>query len=208
LILAEKDTNHTFRYRQRPSKIVLDPEYDVFRLLHQEERPASLGQLFGAREQLLVIPENVDKDQLEAWQQLAHSWSAKYRNVRLVSAADTDSLPETAAVWLLGWQNELLQKYQQRFESMTQQLSPQAATVNNQRLVPDLHTVVLLDPDNTRAPLGFIGADNPQAIAMMAKKLPHYSSYGVLAFEKDPGTNIIKQYLPVINSPMRRQLAQ
>ena len=206
LELSGKHSIHTFRYQQRPRRILLDPDYDVFRLLDARERPASLGRLFGARQQLLVIPDGANDDQIKAWQALAHAWSDLYENVQLVDSHDMKVLPDDAAVWLLGWKNELLEKFQQRFTSSTQQLSAEAATINDQRLVPDKHTVVLLDPDNTRSPLGFIGADDPESIALMTRKLPHYSSYGVLAFEKHQARNIIKQHLPVLSSPMARQL--
>jgi hypothetical protein len=66
----------------------------------------------------------------------------------------------------------------------------------------DRHAVVLLDADNRRTPLGFIGAQTPEVIAAMASKLPHYSSYGRLVFELPEVNNIIKQNLPVLNSPM------
>lgn len=206
LELSSQHSIHTFRYQQRPRAIRLDPDFDVFRLLDARERPASLGRLFGAKQQLLVIPHGANDDQVKAWQALALAWSDLYENVQLVESSDLNVLPDDAAVWLLGWQNELLGKFQQRFTSTTQQLSAQAATVNEQRLVPGKHAVVLLDPDNTRSPLGFIGADTPESIALMARKLPHYSSYGVLAFEKHAGNNIIKQHLPVLSSPMARQL--
>ena len=68
--------------------------------------------------------------------------------------------------------------------------------------------MVLLDADNSRTPLGFIGADEPEVIALMARKLPHYSSYGVLAFGKPEANNILKQHMPVQVSPMARQLAE
>jgi aminopeptidase N len=204
--LSAKRRLHTYSYKQRPQAIRLDPDYDVFRLLDPRERPASLGRLFGAKQQLLVMPQAVDKDQRKAWQELAAAWSRLYNNVELADSHAVNDLPQDAAVWLLGWQNELVERLQQRFTSTTQQLSVRAATINNQQLLADKHTVVMLDPDNTRTPLGFIGADDPESILMMARKLPHYSSYGVLAFDRPQAKNIIKQHLPVLDSPLARQL--
>jgi hypothetical protein len=67
----------------------------------------------------------------------------------------------------------------------------------------DRHAVVLLDADNRRPAMGFIGAQSPEVIASMASKLPHYSSYGLLVFELPAVNNIIKRNLPVLNSAMR-----
>jgi hypothetical protein len=56
--------------------------------------------------------------------------------------------------------------------------------------------------------LGFIGADQPDVIIALARKLPHYSSYGRLAFALPEVKNIIKQSLPVKVSPLSRQLSK
>jgi len=45
-----------------------------------------------------------------------------------------------------------------------------------------------------------------ESITTLARKLPHYSSYGALAFSLPEADNIIKQHLPVLSSPMIRQL--
>ena len=81
-----------------------------------------------------------------------------------------------------------------------------AATTDNQQFKPGEHAVALLDGDNNRTPAGFIGVDDADAIALMTTKLPHYSSYGVLAFELPEVKNILKNHMGVQVSPMGRQL--
>jgi aminopeptidase N len=211
IFLAKKNNRLTFKYKQRPQALTLDPDYDVFRLLHPGERPASLGRLFGAKKQYLVLPANGTSEQIKAWQQLAAAWSRQYQNVELLydneSTNKLGALPEGTAVWLLGWNNALLKDYQHYFtspylKSRSQQLSGNTVTLDEQQLHADKHAIVLLDADNSHPPLGFIGASDPETIAAMANKLPHYSSYGVLVFELPDVNNIIKQHLPVLRSPM------
>ncbi|MDH3948418.1 MAG: M1 family aminopeptidase, partial [Gammaproteobacteria bacterium] len=187
----------TLDFAQRPQAVTLDPDYDVFRLLHPQERPASLGRLFGAGKQLLVLPSQVDPAQKASWQQFAATWSKRYDNIEVTDDRELSRLPADAAVWLLGWQNKLLSTTRSRFKSTQQQLQSMAAIVNDQQLNAAEHAVVLLDPDNSRTPLGFIGAEQPDAIAALARKLPHYSTYGRLAFELPKVNNILKQSLPV-----------
>jgi len=195
-------------FAQQPQAITLDPKYDVFRLLGAAETPSSLGRLFGANKQVLVLPTQVSPVQRTAWQQLAAAWSKRYDNIKVIDDSELSQLPEDSAVWLLGWQNKLLTKVEQRFNSAKQQLQPMAAIINEQQLNAADHAVVLLDPDNSRAPLGMIGADQPEAIILLARKLPHYSTYGRLAFELPKVNNIIKQSLPVKVSPLSLQLQQ
>ena len=204
--LLQKESTIKLKYKQRPQAVRLDPDYDVFRLLHAGERPASLGRLFGANRQVLVMPANATTEQKKAWRQLAESWSGRYNNVEILSDNEIETLPDDKAIWLLGWENKLLETNRERFSSLTQHVAEQSALMGTQQLDADQHAVVLLDPDNSRKPLGFIGADSPESIALMARKLPHYSSYGVLAFKLPEAQNIIKQYLPVLTSPMVRQL--
>jgi len=206
IMLSGKHNRVTLKYKQRPFAVILDPDYDVFRLLHPGERPASLGRMFGAKKQLLVLPANATAEQTLAWQQLAATWTKRYKNVELVNDSNLKNLPDDTAIWLLGWHNALLKEYQQRFSSTSQRLSGDIAKIGTKQFVAKEHAVVLLDVDNSRTPLGFIGADDPEVIALMARKLPHYSSYGVLAFNTPEASNIIKQHLPVQVSPMARQL--
>jgi hypothetical protein len=207
-MLSEKYNMVKLKYNQRPLAVVLDPDYDVFRLLHPGERPASLGRLFGAEKQLLVLPANATAEQSLAWQQLADAWNKRYKNVELVKDSALLNLPDDTATWLLGWKNTLLKDNKQRFSSVSQQLSTDIVKIGNKQFHANEHAVVLLDADNSRAPLGFIGADEPEVIALMARKLPHYGSYGVLAFSKPLADNILKRHLPVQVSPMARQLAE
>jgi hypothetical protein len=225
VLLTEKDHLFKLKLEQKPLAVTLDPDYDVFRLLDANERPASLGRLFGAKKQLLVLPANSTAEQLEAWQQLATAWSGQYKNVELIydnqinnrDNNENKTLPDDAVIWLLGWNNELLKDHQHYFNSKTpdsasrmfsQTLSDDTATIGKQQLHLDKHAVVLLDADNSRKPMGFIGADDPEAIFLIARKLPHYSSYGALAFELPEVKNIIKLHLPVFKSPMTWRLDQ
>ena len=206
--LKEKSNLVTLKLKQRPLAVTLDPDYDVFRLLHVSERPASLGRLFGAKKQWLVLPVKASAEQISAWRQLAASWSSQYNNVELIFDNETKTLPADAAVWLLGWNNERLKDHKQYLASSSQELSGDTVTIDKKQLHADRHAVVLLDADNSRTPLGFIGADNPEVIVSLARKLPHYSSYGVLAFELPEMNNVIKQHLPVFKSSMTWKFAE
>jgi len=222
IFLTEKNQLHTLKLKQAPQTVTLDPDYDVFRLLHPNERPASLGRLFGAKKQLLVLPTNSTTEQLKAWQQLASAWAKQYDNVELIydnqikneEGHGTRQLPEDAAIWLLGWNNVLLKAQLHRFNTQAQshvqaqKLTGTTATIDKQELHINKHAVVLLDTDNTRTPMGFIGAADPATITSLARKLPHYSSYGTLAFKLPEVNNIIKQHLPVLKSPMSWELGQ
>lgn len=206
ILLTEKNNLITLKLDKQPLSVTLDPDYDVFRLLHEHERPATLGRLFGAKKQILVMPEDASAEQVKAWRSLAATWFARYKNVELVFDDHVRTIPGDTALWLLGWSNRLLKDRQKYLASTSrrysQALSANTATIDGEQLHADKHAVVLLDADNSRSAMGFIGAEDPQVIASLARKLPHYSSYGALAFELPGVNNIIKKHLPVLDSPM------
>ena len=204
--LSGRRTRISLDFAQRPRALILDPDYDVFRLLHPQERPSSLGRLFGASKQLLVLPTQVTPAEQQAWQQLASAWSLRFDNIEISNDDELSQLPDNTAVWLLGWKNKLLPAVRTRFESPQQQLQSMGTVLNGKELSSTDHAVVLLDPDNSRVPLGFIGADQADVIAALARKLPHYSSYGQLAFKLPGVKNVVKQSLTVKVSPLARQL--
>ncbi|MBT8128579.1 MAG: M1 family peptidase [Gammaproteobacteria bacterium] len=204
--LTEKHATFKLPLKQRPLSVSLDPDYDVFRLLHPLERPSSLGRLFGSGRQVLVLPASAGSEQEEAWQQLATAWAKRYENIETVKDTDIDELPADASVWLLGWENRLLDRYRERFTAPGQLIGNNSVSLGGSQYRATDHAVVVLDADNSRKPLGFIGAADPAEIVLMGRKLPHYSSYGVLAFTRPGADNILKRHLQVQFSPMMREL--
>ncbi|QID18353.1 M1 family metallopeptidase [Nitrogeniibacter mangrovi] len=193
-------------YASAPVRVDVDPQFDVFRRLDPGEQPSALARLFGAATQWLILPDAADPDQRAAWQALADAWQQRYGNVRIVSDSALATVPADAAVWVLGWHNRALAALRPRFNTPGQGLDTAAATVGPTRYTAADHAVVLLDADNRRAPLGFIGAATPADIAALARKLPHYSTYGRLVFAAGTMNRLVGEALPVSHSPLSRVL--
>jgi len=49
-----------------------------------------------------------------------------------------------------------------------------------------------------------LATDDAQAISVLARKLPHYSKYGYLAFDTEEVRNVLKGQWSVSHSPLRR----
>ncbi len=206
LVFADREAQLQLQLPARPLRVDLDPGFDLFRLLDPTERPPTLGRLFGAAEQYLVVPTAVGAEERAAWQQLARAWAQRYGNVRILDDAELERLPPQAAVWLLGWDNLWLARVADRLQGKGQALL--AAGIQVEGAVYDApdHAVVLLDPDNGRAPLGFIGTAGLAQIQGLARKLPHYGSAGRLVFAAAGLANLRRDALPVSRSPLSRVL--
>jgi len=205
LVFDGREAHAQWRFEREPARLDVDPGYEVFRLLDDAERPASLGRMFGARVQLLVLPADAPAGELAAWRGLAEAWERRYDNVRVRLDRELDRLPEDEAVWLLGWDNRWLARLTHRFAGVGQEVDARALTVAGERFPRGDYAVVALDSDTRRAPLGFVGAP-AQAVPGLARKLPHYGNYGRPVFRGQAPDNVLRQDLPAAHSPLTRVL--
>ncbi len=194
------------RYASAPTRVDVDPHFDVFRRLDAAEQPASLARLFGAKTQWLVLPSKASEDELTAWRAFADTWQQRFGNVRTVLDSDLAQVPANAAQWILGWPNRALAGARDRLTANGQRFEGQSIRLGEHRFDPATSAIVLLDADNRRAPLGFIGAATPTDIAGLARKLPHYTTYGRLAFTAGSLNRRLAEALPVSHSPLSRVL--
>ena len=204
LVFNGKEARLRQSFASAPLRVDVDPDYDIFRLLDPAERPASLARVFGAQRQWLVLPTRAPVDALAAWRALAQAWAQRYDNVKLVMDDALDALPDDDAVWILGWDNRWREAAASRLSAKGQHIDADGLRIGDTTYPRSEHTAVLLDADNTRAPLGWIAATDPADIAALARKLPHYGSAGRLVFARGSGVNQRKDALPVARSPLRR----
>ncbi len=204
LVFNGKEARLRQSFASAPLRVDVDPDYDIFRLLDPAERPASLARVFGAKQQWLVLPARAPADALAAWRALAQAWARRYDNVKVVMDDALDALPDDDAIWLLGWDNRWREAAASRLTAKGQHIDADDLRIGDTTYPRSEHTAVLLDADNTRAPLGWIAADDPADIAALARKLPHYGSAGRLVFARGSGVNQRKDALPVSRSPLRR----
>lgn len=204
--MTRKAITHRESFAARPMRIDVDASFDLFRLLAPEERPPSLSRLFGAKQQLLVMPAAASGEQLAAWRALADSWQRRYRNIEVVMDGHLRQLPSDKAVWLLGWNNRWLSEAGGRFAALGQSLSPEGMRIGDVEYSANDSLVVVLAPTSAGDGLGFVGARTTAEIVALARKLPHYGRYGRLVFDPSSVANQLKDDLPVQYSPLSRVL--
>ena len=193
---------HKWRFDSTPVRLDIDPAFDIFRLLDDRERPLSLGQLFGAPRQWLVLPTQASAQERNAWRALATTWQRKYRNLAVIDDSEAStSLPNDASVWVLGWDNRWLENLRDRFNNPQQHLHAGHATIRDSSYPSGKFSVVLMGTDSGRK-LGFIGTRGKQAIDALAGKLTHYSSFGRMVFDLQTNKNLLRESLSASSSPL------
>jgi len=176
----------------RPLRVDVDPGFDAFRRLAPGEVPPALGTLFGAKRQVLVMPAAASPAEQQAWRELGEQWRRRYRGVEVVDDGALTELPKDAAVWILGWDNRFAMPAAARFGADRLNPATGTARIGEVDVKRAREALVLVAADAVPMPLGFVGADGPEAIGAMARKLPHYSRFGRLVFDRASGENTFK----------------
>jgi aminopeptidase N len=192
----------------RPLRVDVDPAFDVMRRLDPFEVPPALSTVFGAENALFVLPAVASDAEAAAWRQLAADW-ARPGEPTIVLDSELEELPESPA-WILGWSNRFGEEIVRRVADQGVELSTESVKIGDQELTRADHSLVLVaraagDPSSA---VGWVTASPPDAIAGLARKLPHYTRYSYLGFRGPEPENVAKGMWRPLSSPMVRDLSE
>ncbi|MBI3810995.1 MAG: M1 family peptidase [Nitrospirae bacterium] len=199
----------------RPTRIDVDPEFDLFRRLDRDELPPALSQSFGAEKSLFLIPAKADQTSRNGYWKFAESISilrqqSQSGSIEIKLDSEIDALPSDRAVWVLGWENRFFPDIKTALTGYALSATPNGLRIAQTEAIRDGHAIVLTarHPKNSNAPLTWLAVDRPAALPGLARKLPHYGPYSYLVFEGDEPKNILKGRWEVPNSPLSAPVLQ
>ncbi len=178
----------------KPRAVMLDPYYDLFRKLDPREAPPSIGQSYGAEKAVAVLPSQGAIPLKNAYSRFAQTLgkSTKVFN-------DSTYLPvPKAALWLFGKDNAVAQSLKAALKQLEVSVNKEGITLEGKTFAWQDHSFVFTVPhphDPARSATWII-ADDPDSIPGLMRKLPHYGKYGVLVFEGNAPTNVLKNTWP------------
>jgi hypothetical protein len=196
---------YTLTLPSRPLRLDIDPAYDLLRELDASEQPPALNRLFGGKT-WLVTPTAASAPERKAWEALVAVWQRRYPDLQRISDDAIDALPADADRVVLGWSNRHLAAAAAAVARADQALDSEGAAVGGERADRRERAVVLVNNAPDGRTTAFIGAPGPEAITALARKLPHYGSYGRLLFDADGSKNLRRDRLPSDHSLLSRQL--
>lgn len=200
--MNKKSQNFTFDLAQKPLRVEIDPQFNLMRRVDRGEVPASLSQVFGAKQLTIIVPAN-SKNKI-AYQDMAKTWKvtqeAQGKSTVVVNDSDIKKIPVDQSVWILGFDNKFYSKdlqvaYGNHFNDTKIELINKLS--NDGALV-----YAIPNAKNNMQSVGFVGANSDAAITALTSKLLHYGKYGYLGFEGDKATNVLKGSLPALDSPL------
>jgi len=205
LSMDTRQLDFTVTLDKPPVHLDIDPEFDLFRRLDRSEIPPALSQGFGAEQVLMVLPSRADSALLTAYQQLASQWkTALSGQVSIIDDVQLETLPGDKTVWILGWQNHYRSVFAEAAQRHQVKIASQQADFAGKQFSSAAQAVVLSarHPVNPSHGFFWLANNNENAMAGLARKLPHYRKYSYLAFAGDEPTNIAKGQWPVLQSPL------
>ncbi len=190
-----------------PLRLDVDPAFDVMRRLDPLEVPPAISTLMGDDRPLFVLPASAPAAERAAWNRLAAAWSRPGQPDTVDDTA-LEHLPKDRSVWVLGWTNRFAGAILERLAAHGVTGGPEGVTVAGRTVPRAGHSVVLVarGTDPARA-AGWIAAAPVDAIAGLARKLPHYTKYSWLAFEGPEPSNTAKGGWQPLASPLVRNLS-
>ena len=200
LSMNKKNQSYNFEFTKRPSKLMIDPQFNIMRKLDKQEIPSTLSQLFGQKETILILPSK--SKNLKSYEILANLWKQNQKaqgfDLQIIYDNKIDKLPENTGVWIIGAENKFnnILDFAQRFTKI----------IGNDKMqkIKSLTTnggLVYTISNQNYFPVGFLTADNSDLIISLSHRLLHYGKYSLLGFDSQSGKNIEKQILPIEKSP-------
>lgn len=181
----KEETFHYSSQSLRPLRLEVDPEFDLFRRLSPLETPPTLSRLLGAAKPAIILPAG---EAGAPWRALAGAWTKDKANLPAVTDdTETPAPPAAASYWLFGGENLLARDFEDALRRYGARFDLDTVTIENRRFPLSGRTFVFAafnpaDPAHTGA---LVLSGNPDKLALLAAKLPHYGKYSWLVFDEN-----------------------
>lgn len=201
LFMSTRTLHFDIEVKGRPLRVAVDPRFDLIRRPAPEELPASLRDALDAERLTLVLPADAPAPLATAYRALAKSWQR--HGVTVVRDDELTALPADGAVWLLGWDNRWRTAATQNADEM--KFEDDGVTLAVARYARRAHSVALAWRHDGRS-FAWLGADEPDSVARLARVLPRYHAMSYVVFGNDAATRPITGQWEVARSPLQAAL--
>ncbi|MGD9020574.1 MAG: M28 family peptidase [Lysobacterales bacterium] len=209
--MTQKKQRYSFTLDCDPLRVEIDPQFNVMRRLDYREVPPSLSKMFGAEKVLMVLPSKAAAGDLEKYRALANTWKdTKSDEFSVVLDAELKELPADSGVWILGWENSWIKAVKEGLADYDAEINRTTVRfgATSHDAAENSFVVALRHPHNTDLAMTWLTINEPEAVAGLARKLPHYGKYSYLGFTGDEPTNSAKGQWPAVGSPLAADLQE
>ncbi len=159
-----------------PLTLKVDPDYHVFRRLHEEEMEATLSLIMADADPLFLLQPGLDADLSEAFRDFAAGFVED--EPRLLTAGE-DQAAEQAARTLI-WLGKTPPSFRAKPASLNS--TPFFTVFRDQRFEPGKHSLVYTGKRGEAGGFMAVLAAAPKEVREITRRVPHYGKYSYLAF--------------------------
>ena len=209
--MTSKTQSFSFVLDCDPLRIEVDPQFNLMRRLDYREIPPSLSKMFGAEKTLMLLPSKANAEEVAKYKRLSSIWKGERGDeFQIKLDSDIKELPSDRSIWVLGWNNLWQAAIETALKSYDAEISPSSVRFGMASHDPaeNSFVIALRHPGNTDLALSWLTAHDAEAVAGLARKLPHYGKYSYLGFSGTEPTNSEKGQWPAVNSPLGADLVE
>ncbi len=191
--------------KNKPLKLQVDPQYDVFRILDPREVPPALSKIWGSNESVIILPSKATKENYQTYKKFAEKWkNLNSGNYQITDDSKLETLPENKTAYILGFENKFVNKLSKNLNKFNSKIIKDSVYYQGKAISKNNNSFIFTvnKGNNFSKQILFVSIAKPEAIDGLVRKLPHYGKYGYLAFKGDEPVNIAKGQWSVINSPL------
>lgn len=200
--LTDKVQFFSFSSQLAPVRVAVDPQYDLFRKLYLEERPATLSSVLGSKNVhfYLNTKDTGSNAFVKKWSESIEGAKTSHDMVGSFNPIETGSLV------LVGDRTEFRDFMKEQLPGQNWAMSESGYQIFGESyLWNETSTVIIArrkhNPQQTVVWVRWNAGNDP---AEWAGRLTHYGTFGVLVFKGRP--NVLKTTWPVTSSPLIRAL--
>jgi hypothetical protein len=208
--MSKKKESYQFFINEKPLKLSVDPQYDVFRIVNPKEVPPALSTIWSSKQNVFILPSATDKFKKELYLTFVTEWK-KYDTdeFKIIYDNQIESLPQKSTPWIIGFENKFVDSINRIIKSFDSQIYSDSVKLNN-RLIDksdNSFIITVFNPDDATKNYIFIEPGNMEAVTGLVRKLPHYGKYSYLVFEGNEPQNTVKGEWAIKDSPLIRYMA-
>ncbi|MCB0422202.1 MAG: hypothetical protein KDD61_14485 [Bdellovibrionales bacterium] len=199
--LSQNKQSYLRLFTNEVDSISIDPQFDLFRKLYEEEIPPSVSKVFGETDRTVIVLPTVsaqERADLEMW---ALSIQKQLQGPsKIVWDDESLDLKKFKSVWVLGIRNSYLQHFTQASGALPISLQSDRIEVSGQKFDLSKYSAFATVHQNQMS-YTFVSAPSKTTLLRSAQKIPHYGKFSYLIFKEE--ANILKGEWTVLDSPLR-----
>jgi len=177
----------------KPEKLLIDQNYDVFRRLDPMEIEPTLSTIFGDKNAIIVVPAQTTENGDSSFKQIADQLKGREKQVRIIADEEmSESDIRSRSLFVLGRpdENQIAKRLSSYLPAGFSNESGRFSLNGNSLTEPVSELIVMRNPFNSDKVIALYCGSTPEEMLAASRKLLHYGNYAYLSFN---GGNIAEK---------------